>query len=166
VTSQPSQPARAFDPARWVILVHGGAGDLPAEKLADHAAGCARAAEKGAEVLRAGGSAIDAVQAAVLALEDDPRFNAGTGACLNEEGSIELDASIMAGALRAGAVAALSPFKNPISIARTVLDAGRHVLYAGEGAARFARAHGFSPADPASMITEAARNKWQDLRSG
>ncbi|MGZ3452639.1 MAG: isoaspartyl peptidase/L-asparaginase family protein [Polyangiales bacterium] len=157
---------RAFGPARWVILVHGGAGDIPAEKVQDHAAGCARAADMGAKVLREGGSAIDAVQAAVVALEDDPRFNAGTGACLNEEGAIELDASIMDGALRAGAVAAMPPFKNPIAIARAVLEAGRHVLYAADGAARFARAHGFAPARPEEMITEAARKKWQDLRAG
>jgi beta-aspartyl-peptidase (threonine type) len=149
-----------------VILVHGGAGDIAEERIADHAAGCARAAERGAEVLRSGGSALDAVQAAVIALEDDPRFNAGTGACLNEEGTIELDASIMDGSLRAGAVAAMKPFKNPIAIARAVLEDGRHVLYAAEGAARFAEAHGFAAADPASMITEAARDKWRDLRSG
>jgi beta-aspartyl-peptidase (threonine type) len=111
-------------------------------------------------VLAAGGSALDAVERAVRALEDDPVFNAGTGACLTLAGALELDASIMEGReLRAGGVAALGPFKNPISIARAVLEDGVHALYAGEGAAAFARQKGFEPADPASMITNASREK-------
>src|SRR5438045_5397562 len=105
----------ARGPSRWVVLVHGGAGDLDGDRVPAHAAGCLAAAERGAEVLRAGGTALDAVEAAVRALEDDPIFNAGTGACLNEEGNVELDASIMEGtSMRAGGVAALPPFKNPI----------------------------------------------------
>jgi len=157
---------RAFEPARWVILVHGGAGDIPEDRVKLHAEGCARAAEVGAAVLRGGGNALDAVQAAAVALEDDPRFNAGTGACLNHDGAIELDAAIMDGSLRAGAVAALPPFKNPINVARAVLEEGRHVMYAADGAARFARAHGFSPVTAESLTTEWARKRWLEVHSG
>lgn len=161
-----SVEARSFPPSRWALVVHGGAGDVPEARRPVHAAGCAKAAEAGAAVLRKGGSALDAVEAAVRALEDDPIFNAGTGACLNEAGDIELDASIMDGALRGGGVAALPPFKNPIAIARAVLESGRHVLYAAEGAARFAESKGFSRARREDLATEAALQRWKDVRSG
>jgi beta-aspartyl-peptidase (threonine type) len=89
--------------AGWSILVHGGAGRIEAKQ--GHLEGCSDAARQGALVLRRGGSALDAVQAAVRILEDNPLFNAGTGACLNEDGLVELDASIMeSSSLRAGAV--------------------------------------------------------------
>lgn len=153
-------------PCRWSIVVHGGAGDVAGERIPVHIAGCERAAAAGAAVLAAGGSALDAVQRAVEVLEDDPCFNAGTGACLNEDAAIELDASIMDGAtLRAGAVCALPPFKNPIAIARRVMDGSRHVLLAGEGAARFALRQGFEPAEPESMITELARSRLEVARA-
>jgi beta-aspartyl-peptidase (threonine type) len=164
--SGPSPSTFARGPSRWVILVHGGAGDIDGERVPAHAAGCLAAAELGAKILRRGGSALDAVQAAVRALEDDPKFNAGTGACLNEEGEVELDASIMEGTtMRAGGVAALPPFKNPIAIARAVLEEGKHVLYASEGAARFAAAHGFSPATQDDLRTEHALKRWHDVRA-
>ncbi len=148
------------------VLVHGGAGNLAGDRVQSHKEGCRRAAEAGAEVLRAGGSALDAVQRAVEVLEDDPRFNAGHGACLTRDGTIELDAMIMDGAtLGAGAVAALPPFAHPIAISREVLREGRHVLYAGDGARQFAEAHGFAPADPEEMISPAARTHWQDVRA-
>src|SRR5262249_17850808 len=119
----------------WGILVHGGAGDVKEERRPRHVEGCRIAAAAGAEILVAGGSALDAAQRAVEVLEDDPCFNAGTGACLNVDGEIELDAALMEGsALRAGGVCALPPFKNPIAIARAVLEDARHVLYAAEGA--------------------------------
>lgn len=151
---------------RWSILVHGGAGDVPPERLDAHVEGCRAAARAGAAVLRAGGSALDAVQRAVEALEDDPRFNAGTGACLTREGTLELDAAIMDGArLAAGAVCTLPPFKNPIAIARAALG-GPHVLYAGEGAARFARDAGFEAVAPEAMITEGARARLDEVLRG
>lgn len=100
-------------------------------------------------------------------LEDDARFNAGTGACLTEEGTLELDASVMEGAeLRFGGVACMPPFANPIRVALAVLEDGRHALYAGEGADRFAREHGFSPADPRSMITDAAKKRLKKVLAG
>lgn len=152
--------------ARFAILVHGGAGDVRAEKIPTHVAGCERAAAAGAEILARGGSALDAVVRAVMVLEDDPSFNAGTGACLTSEGHIELDAAIMEGrTLRAGGVCALPPFKNPIAIARRVMEASPHVLLAGEGAARFALAQGFVRAEEASMVTEAARARLEAVRA-
>ena len=100
-------------------------------------------------------------------LEDDPLFNAGTGACLTEDGLIELDAAIMEGtSLRAGAVCALPPFRNPIDVARAVMIEGRHVLYAAEGAAAFARRAGFEPSTVEAMTTDRARRKWEELQKG
>ena len=153
-------------PARWSILVHGGAGDVGANVLSVRVAGCERAAAEGAAVLAAGGTALDAVQRAVEVLESDPLFNAGTGACLDADGHIGLDASIMDGRdLRAGAVGALPPFEHPVAIARRVMDESPHVLLVGEGAADFAIAHGFAPADEASMITDRARAQWRAARA-
>jgi len=159
-------PVFSESSAAWVILVHGGAGR--ADNDAGRVEGCKRAAAVAGAILGGdGGSALDAVQAAVRVLEDDPLFNAGTGACLTEDGLVELDAAIMEGSgLRAGGVCALPPFKNPIDIARAVLVDGRHVLYAGEGAAAFARAAGFQPSTSELMTTESARRKWQELRNG
>ncbi len=140
------------------VLVHGGAGDLPEERRASHAAGCLQAARIGHDILARGGSAVDAVQAAARVLEDLPQFNAGTGAALNEHGVVEHDASIMSGhGLRAGAVCALQSFRNPIDVARVAYDDGRHLLYAGEGAADLARAHGIEPVDPSLLVTHLAR---------
>lgn len=142
------------------ILVHGGAGDVPAERVARHVEGCRNAARRAGELLTSGGSALDAAELAVKVLEDDPVFNAGTGACLTADGEIELDACIMEGlSLRAGAVCALPPFSNPIAIARAVLEEGTHVMYASQGAEAFARAHGFDPVAQAVLETEAAREK-------
>jgi beta-aspartyl-peptidase (threonine type) len=151
----------------WAVLVHGGAGELALDRVDAHVAGCRQAAAAAAELLRAGASALDAVERAVAILESNPCFNAGTGACLNADGLIELDAALMEGSgLRAGAVCALPPFLHPIAIARAVLEDGRHVLYAGEGAARFAREHGFEPVSSESMTTAAARARWVAARAG
>jgi L-asparaginase / beta-aspartyl-peptidase len=155
------------DGGTWAVLVHGGAGELASDRIADHVAGTRVAARAAAEVLRTGGSALDAVERAVLVLEDDPCFNAGTGACLDADGLISLDASLMEGAaLRAGAVCALGPFLHPVAIARAVLEDGRHVLYASEGAVRFAVEHGFSPVASEAMTTVAARARWDAARAG
>jgi L-asparaginase / beta-aspartyl-peptidase len=158
---------RTYPSAKHVIIVHGGAGDVPVDRRPLHIDGCRRAAEAGAAILKSGGSAIDAVEAAVRVLEDDPLFNAGTGACLNEDGLIELDASIMDGATsRAGAVAAMPPFKNAISIARAAMEDGRHVMYAAHGAARFAMSKGFARATVDDLKTEAADQRWREVRDG
>ena len=148
------------------IIVHGGAGDVPRDRAPLHVEGCRRAAGIGHAVLAAGGSALDAVEAAVRDLEDDPLFNAGLGACLGSDGEIELDACLMEGTeLRAGAVGALPPFRAPIAIARRLLDLGGHAFYVGEGAARFAVEQGFVRVTSAELTTPAARERWQKVRS-
>lgn len=142
----------------FAILVHGGAGDADGPRLDEQIDGCQQALAAARQLLEAGASALDAVQRAVAILEDNPCFNAGTGGALTSEGNLELDASIMEGTdLRAGAVCCLPPFKNPIDIARAVLDDARHVLYAGAGAADFARTRGFVPVVDDAMITQGAR---------
>jgi beta-aspartyl-peptidase (threonine type) len=155
------QASWGADGGGWGVLVHGGAGHIEPERVARHVEGCRAATAAAAEILRQGGSALDAVERAVVVLEDDPIFNAGTGACLNADGLLELDAAIMEGArLRAGAVCALPPFIHPVAIARAVLDEGRHVLYAGDGASRFAVARGFTPSTADAMTTDTARAHW------
>lgn len=138
--------------ARWSIMVHGGARTIPPEAEAANRAGCLAAVAAGVAVLEAGGAAVDAVVAALRVLEDDPTFNAGTGAVLNADGEVELDAAVMDGeTLDVGAVAALRACAHPIAVARALLrdDA---VLLAGAGADAFAatigplRASGPSPA--------------------
>lgn len=145
-------------PGGYGLIVHGGAGDVTGPRLDSQIEGCLRAAERAKQILESGGSALDAVQAAVMELEDDPRFNAATGGVLTCEGTLELDAAIMEGhELRAGAVCGISPFKNPIAIARAALDDAKHVLYCGAGAAAFAKQRGFTPSEPDAMITDEAR---------
>jgi beta-aspartyl-peptidase (threonine type) len=149
----------------WSILVHGGAGSVPDDVLAAHTQGCFDAAEIGGRLLAAGGSALDAVQRAVESLENNPLYNAGRGASITDAGTIELDASIMSGDdLRAGAVCALPPFRNPIAIARQVLEAGGPVLYADRGAERFAVDRGFSRVSDDDLITEKSRARWETIR--
>jgi L-asparaginase / beta-aspartyl-peptidase len=142
------------------IAVHGGAGLWPAERHAAARAGTARAVAAGWAVLAGGGAALDAVQAAVVVLEDDPTFNAGHGAALTEEGGVELDAAIMRGSDRAaGAVAALRGIRHPVLAARAVLEEGRHVLLAGEAATAWARAAGVPAASEAWLATPAQRSQ-------
>lgn len=143
-----------------LVLVHGGAGDVPDDRVPRHVEGCRAAARAGLEALRGGGSALEAAVAAVVVLEDDPVFNAGTGACLTREGKIELDAAVMEGpSLRFGGVAAMPPFQNPILVARAVLEDGEHILYSGDGAAAFAHEKGFAPATLESLRTETAEKR-------
>jgi beta-aspartyl-peptidase (threonine type) len=143
------------------VLVHGGAGKRaePATEP-EPETGCRAAAEAAREILRAGGTALDAVERAVTLLEDDPRYNAGLGAALTDSGEVELDASIMEGrGLRAGAVCVLRGHRNAVRVARAALEDGRHVFYAADGAARFAAQKGIEAVDPASLVTERQRKK-------
>jgi beta-aspartyl-peptidase (threonine type) len=148
---------------QWAILVHGGAGEWQPKDEAAAVAGVTSAVRSAAEVLAANGSALDAVVAAVVALEDDPLFNAGTGAALNRDGDVEMDASVMCGDdLRCGAVAGLRRVRNPVLVARRVMERTRHVMLAGEGALQFARAEGFADYDP---LTQRAREAWLRKRT-
>jgi len=147
-----------FEPS---IIVHGGAGPIKDDSLDARRDGCKAAALAGWNILCAGGISVDAAEAAVAVLEDNPLFNAGIGSTLNSLGQVEMDAAIMEGAtLRAGAVAAVKGIKNPIKLARRVLEDGRHILIAGEGASLFARVIGFPECDPAAMIVEGEKQRW------
>jgi beta-aspartyl-peptidase (threonine type) len=142
------------------IVVHGGAGRLPADgaRLDRMRVGAAAAVEAGHAVLAAGGSALEAVEAAVVVLEDDPEFNAGRGAALTEYGRVELDASMMDGTSRAaGAVAAVRGVRNPVRAARAVLEDGRHVLLVGPPATEFAATAGLDFESETWFVTERER---------
>jgi beta-aspartyl-peptidase (threonine type) len=149
------------------LIVHGGAGADPTDAPDELDQGIRAALDAGWAVLRGGGRALDAVEAAVCALEDHPRFNAGRGSVLTAAGTVEMDASIMEGdALRNGAVAAVSGVRHPISLARRILDDGRHSLFAGAGALEQARALGVSVCDPAELLTERRRTQLQAFQPG
>jgi L-asparaginase / beta-aspartyl-peptidase len=158
------------------IAVHGGAGELdPADPASSgdrggdfpRLVGVRRACAAGWSILSAGGSAIDAVEAAVRLLEDDPAFNAGTGATLTAAGHVELDASIMDGeTLRCGGVAVVTDVRNPVSLARAVMERSGHALLAGPGASAFARSVGIPPYENALLVTPAQRTRWEAAQRG
>ena len=146
----------------YAIVVHGGAGPKRDQEEGEAArAGCLAAAELGAAVLAKGGSALDAVEQAARALEDNPLFNSGLGAVLNADGEVELDASVMNGeTLQAGAVAVVKTVKNPVSLARLVMEKTPHVLLVGDGADAFARAQGVPAIVPGSLVTPLQHQRW------
>ena len=143
------------------IIVHGGAGLIPPDRYETAREGCRAAAAAGWRVLAAGGPALDAVEEAITALEDNPGFNAGTGAVLTSDGRVQLDCGVMDGAsLNVGAIAGVERVKNPIRVARAVL-ASPHVLLVGAGAEEFARESGITLCDPADLITPYQYARWQ-----
>jgi beta-aspartyl-peptidase (threonine type) len=155
----PRAKIQKFKPA---IIVHGGAGAIKDDSVRHRLDGCREAAMAGWKILQKGGSATDAVEAAVVVLEDNPLFNAGTGSALNSLGKVEMDAAIMEGqSLRAGAVAAVSGIKNPIKLARRIMEDGRHVMLAGKGASLFAKQIGIPLCAPKSLIVEREKRRWQ-----
>jgi beta-aspartyl-peptidase (threonine type) len=148
------------------IVVHGGAGGVEDSRVALTRAGCDAAVRAGLAILERGGAAVDAVQAAVRVLEDDPEFNAGVGSALTRDGTVECDAAIMDGAtLKIGAIGAVPNLRQAIDLARLVLDDGEHVLLVGDGAWEFARDRGLSPVAPEVMITERARRRLEVERA-
>ena len=149
------------------LIVHGGAWDIPDAAVADCRSGIRRALEAGREVLAKGGSALDAVEAAVIVLEDDVTFDAGIGSHLNRDGRVQLDAIIMdAATLKAGAVAAVERVKNPIRLARKLLESSEHMMLAGAGAELFAQENGMSLCDPSALIIDRERTAWLRCREG
>jgi len=149
-----------------VLVIHGGAGvirkDLTPEKEKLVRADLETALTAGYTVLKSGGSSIDAVSRVIVVLEDSPRFNAGKGAVFNHDGVNELDAAIMDGAtLRAGAIAGVHRVKNPILLARAVMEKSPHVMLTGDGAEAFARTVGIELVDPSYFRTE---ERWQQLQ--
>jgi beta-aspartyl-peptidase (threonine type) len=159
--------AATSEPApRWSIVVHGGAGvieraNLTPEVEVQYRAAMRRALTTGGAILERGGSSLDAVEAVIQEMEDDPLFNAGRGAVFTAEGRNELDASIMDGRTRAaGSVAGVTTIRHPISAARAVMEHSRHVMLIGEGAEAFARTQNLEQVDPSYFFTE---RRWQQL---
>lgn len=148
------------------LIVHGGAWDIPDELADAHKAGVQHALKAGWTVLSKGGSAVDAVEKAILVMEDDETFDAGTGSFINMAGEVELDASIMNGrTYRAGAIAAVQNVKNPISLARKIMDESEHILLVGMGATRFAREHGIKTCGQDDLITNRELERWRDIQA-
>lgn len=144
------------------FIVHGGAGSIAAESAEGIRAGIHRALEAGWSILSAGGAALDAVEAAIVVLEDDPLFDAGAGSHLNRDGRVQLDAILMdGGTLKAGAVAAVERVRNPIRLARCILEKSPHMMLVGAGAEQFAAENGIALCDPEELISARARAAWK-----
>jgi beta-aspartyl-peptidase (threonine type) len=150
-----------------ILAVHGGAWNIPPELHAAHLAGTRQAVAVGWEILIGGGSALDAVEAAIRAMEDDPTFDAGTGSVLTSEGTVELDAGIMEGeTLKIGAVAAIQHYSAPISVARRVLEYTHHHFLVGAGAEAFAAEQGFDAVPNERLIVARERDLYAAFRAG
>jgi beta-aspartyl-peptidase (threonine type) len=150
---------------QYVVCIHGGCEDIVPERFTareeqDHLRALRQSLEAGRFVLESGGTAVDAVESAVMVLEDSPLFNAGRGSVFTHEGKNEMDASIMSGRdLQAGAVAGTCRIQNPVRAARLVMDRSPHVLLLGEGAEAFAREQGLQPVEPEYFVT---RRRWEE----
>lgn len=166
-----TQPALAEDAPKWSLAIHGGAGTLdPAqmtpEKRAQYEADLQKALDAGSRILAGGGSAMDAIKAAIIVMEDSPLFNAGKGAVFTWDGTNELDASIMDGRDRsAGAVAGVKTVKNPILLADKVRTDSEHVFLMGAGAEAFAVEKGFPVTSPEYFATPARREALERMKA-
>jgi beta-aspartyl-peptidase (threonine type) len=153
----------------WAIVIHGGAGDMAQENMTPemdsaYRAGLKEALNTGRGILSSGGSALDAVEASIRKLEDNPLFNAGKGAVFTHDGKNELDAAIMDGSnLAAGAVAGVTDIKNPITAARTVMTKSVHVFLTGAGASQFAKEQGLEIVPPSYFYTEKRFGELQEI---
>jgi beta-aspartyl-peptidase (threonine type) len=148
----------------YALIVHGGAWDIPAELKQTCRAGVERALERGWHILENGGCALDACEQAIIELEDEPVFDAGLGSHLNRDGKVQLDAILINGAtLKSGAVVAVERIRNPIRLARVILEKSEHMLIAGYGAEQFALEHGMGLCDPKDLITEQEARIWASL---
>lgn len=148
------------------IIVHGGAWDIPDNMLEDHRNGVSTALTAGWSILIKGGSALDAVEAAINVMEDDPTFDAGRGSFVNMAGQIELDASIMDGkTMRAGAVAAVRNILHPVTLARAVMDKSEHVLLVSDGAMRFAREQNIPFCGADDLLVGREFERWKEIQT-
>ncbi|MGA2623955.1 MAG: isoaspartyl peptidase/L-asparaginase [Bacteroidota bacterium] len=148
------------------LIVHGGAWDIADADVEAHRRGVSRALDMGWEILKRKGNAIEAVESTIRLLEDDETFDAGRGAHLNAAGHIELDASIMDGkTFHCGAVAAVQNVKNPISLARKVMEESEHILLVCRGAERFAVRHGIKLCTLEDLLTDRERDRWNEARN-
>jgi beta-aspartyl-peptidase (threonine type) len=148
-----------------VLVVHGGAWAIPDELVDAHQRGVRNALAAGWRALERGGSALDAVEAAIIVLEDDDVFDAGRGSFLTSDGRVQCDALLMDGAtLRAGGVGCVERIRNPITAARKVLDESPHVYFVGEGAEQFAAQHGIALIENAELIVEREREHLREAQ--
>ena len=164
--NRPDAKTKTAEPFKFAIVIHGGAGSSPeqfsAEKNAARRESLKAALTKGVEVLKKGGSSLDAVEAVIRTMENDPIFNAGKGAVFNAQGEFELDASIMNGLDRScGAVAGVTTVKNPISLARMVMTNTKHVMLSAKGADQFAIEMNVERVDNSYFQTEASKARWE-----
>ncbi len=149
-----------------ILLLHGGAWDIPADVLDAHEQGVFDALQEGWRVLERGGSALDAVEASVTSMENDPAFDAGRGSFLTRDGRVQLDARIMDGAtLRAGGVACVERIRNPIQAARLVLDKSPHVYFVGPGAEAFAQSQGMTLIDNSELVLDRERQRLAEAQA-
>jgi len=152
---------------RPALIVHGGAWDIPDEAVDTCKAGCERALAAGWSILKSGGSALEAIEAAIIVLENDAVFDAGYGSHLNLDGQVECDAIVMdAATLRAGAAAGLKRLQNPIRLARQILERSPHMMLIGEGAERFAVEQRLPLCAPEDLVAESERDAWLKCRNG
>jgi L-asparaginase / beta-aspartyl-peptidase len=148
------------------LAVHGGAWNIPDDEADAHRKGVLNALKAGWEILKDGGTAVEAVERSIVVMENDETFNAGRGSSLNRSGEIELDASIMeGGTFRAGAVAAVQNVPNPISLARAIMEKSDIVLLSGLGATRFAKEHAIPTCGQDALITGRQIARWRESQS-
>lgn len=154
---------------KYALVIHGGAGVMDRSKMSEDAqleylSVLNKALNVGDSVLASGGTCLDAIEKTIVILEDSPLFNAGKGAVFTHEGIVELDASVMDGkSLQAGAIAGVRDIKNPIKVARKVMEKSEHVLLTGTGASQFAREQGFEPVDNSYFHTEKRYKSLQEI---
>ncbi len=152
---------------KYVLVIHGGAGTIVKSQMSPerenaYKEALEKALQTGNDILKSGGTALDAVEAAVRSMEDDPLFNAGKGAVFTNDGKNELDAAIMNGkTLEAGSVAGVTIIRNPITAARAVMEKSPHVMMTGAGAEKFAKQQGLEIVDPSYFYTE---TRWRGLQ--
>ncbi|HEY9554819.1 isoaspartyl peptidase/L-asparaginase family protein [Allosphingosinicella sp.] len=163
--------AHAQEKTDWKLVIHGGAGVIERDRLTAEQEKEIRAAldlalQTGSRILAAGGDSLDAVEATVKVLENDPHFNAGRGAVFTYDGANEMDAAIMDGENReAGAVAGITATKNPISVARAVMEDSPHVMLSGAGADQFSREQGLEQAPPEYFATPERRRQLEEMKA-
>lgn len=161
--------SRAQSAKTYALVIHGGAGVMDQKKMTpkiqeEYLIVLNRALQVGDSVLSHGGTCLDAVEKTIVIMEDSPLFNAGKGAVFTHDGLVELDASIMEGqTLKAGAIAAVRDIKNPIKVARAVMEKSEHVLLNGAGASQFAKEQGFEPVENSYFYTEKRLKSLQEL---
>lgn len=150
---------------KFGYIIHGGAWDIPNEAVDDHLQGVQKAGDLANQMLQQGFSAIDTVEACVVLLEDDPTFDAGKGSFCNRKGQVEMDAIIATTPYRIGSVCALQNMKNPIKIARKVMEKTKHVLIAGEGAKNFALQQGFVEISPENLLVGRELERYHQIHN-